>query len=268
MTAPADKRDCPLCDANASRAKPLQYRSAEWQLVQCQECNLVYVDRLPPQEEFEDERAWEVSSVAHAEQRRRKYPILVALDRMTKFRMHLFKREPKTVLARHVRPGPIVDVGCGSGLNLIPPPEGFVPYGVEVSKSLAAAADAAFRRFGGQCLQMPAAEGLKHFPTGFFHGAMLIGYLEHEYYPRQSLTRLRQALADDAVAVVKMPNYASINRRLMGLRWSGFRFPDHVNYYTPATLREMARRAGFTTHYGWSDTNPVSDSLWGLLRPV
>ena len=100
------------------------------------------------------------------------------------------------------------------------------------------------------------------------HGAMLIGYLEHEYYPRESLTQLRQVVAEDAVVVVKMPNYASINRRVMGLRWSGFRFPDHVNYYTPATLREMARRAGFTTHYGWSDTNPVSDSLWGMLRPA
>jgi hypothetical protein len=268
MTGPADKRDCPLCGASAGRATPLQYRASEWQLLQCQDCDLVYVDRLPPQEEFEDERAWEVSSVAHAEERQRSYPVLVALDRMTRRRMHLFKRDPKTIVARHARPGPMVDVGCGSGINSIPPPEGFVPYGVEISKTLAAAADAAFRPFGGHCLQMPAEAGLKRFPRGFFHGAMLIGYLEHEYYPRESLTQLRQVVAEDAVVVVKMPNYASINRRVMGLRWSGFRFPDHVNYYTPATLREMARRAGFTTHYGWSDTNPVSDSLWGMLRPA
>ncbi len=95
---------------------------------------------------------------------------------MTRYRMHFTKRDPKTMVARHARPGPIVEVGCGVGVNLIPPPEGLIPYGVEVSKSLAAAADAAFRRYGGQCLQMPAAEGLKHFPRGFFHGALLIGY--------------------------------------------------------------------------------------------
>jgi hypothetical protein len=65
---------------------------------------------------------------------------------------------------------------------------------------------------------------------------------------------------------MKTPNYASLNRRLMGMRWSGFRFPDHVNYFTPATLRELARRAGFSTHYGPTDRNPISDSLWGLLR--
>jgi len=67
MTGPADKRDCPLCGASAGRATPTQYRTSEWQLLQCRECDLVYVDRLPPQQEFEDERAWEVSSVAHAE---------------------------------------------------------------------------------------------------------------------------------------------------------------------------------------------------------
>src|ERR1700688_873580 len=106
MTGPSEKRDCPLCDAKASRAKPLQYRSSEWQLVQCQQCDLVYLDRLPPQEEVEDERAWEVSSMAHAEQRKHDYPVLVALQRMTRYRMHVRKRDPKTILARHVRPGP------------------------------------------------------------------------------------------------------------------------------------------------------------------
>jgi len=50
------------------------------------------------------------------------------------------------------------------------------------------------------------------------------------------------------------------------MRWSGFRFPDHVNYFTPQTLAEIARRAGFRAQYRWGDRNPTSDSLWGLLR--
>jgi hypothetical protein len=65
---------------------------------------------------------------------------------------------------------------------------------------------------------------------------------------------------------VKTPNFASLNRRAMGMRWSGFRFPDHVNYFTPATLSEIARRTGFRAQYGWGDRNPTSDSLWGVLR--
>ena len=269
MTSSIDKRDCPLCGAPAGRAKPTPYGTAEFSVVQCGDCGLAYLDRLPPQHEFEDERAWEVSSVSHAEQRSRDYPIMTALHNSTRFRMHLrvlTRREPKRILARHARPGPVVDLGCGAGINLIPPPAGLVPYGVEISKSAAASADAAFRRYGGKCVQATAAAGLAQFPKGFFHGAMLIGYIEHEFHPLEALVHLRAALADDATVVMKTPNYASLNRRVMAMRWSGFRFPDHVNYFTPDTLREIARRAGFSTHYGPTDRNPVSDSLWGLLR--
>ncbi len=267
MAAPDDARACPLCGAAASGARPLAYGSGEFQVVQCAACDLAFLDRLPPQHEFADERAWEVSSVSHAAERRRAYPILVALQHATRYRMHLFaKREPKTMLARLVPPGPIVELGCGAGVNLLPPPHGFVPFGIEISKSLAAAADAGFRPFGGKCLQAPAVEGLGRFPRGYFHGALLIGYIEHEFHPREVLSRLREKLADNAAVVVKTPNYASLNRRVMGLRWSGFRFPDHVNYFTPATLAEIARRAGFSTHYGLADRNPLSDSLWGVLR--
>jgi hypothetical protein len=266
MTVSTAKRDCPLCGAAPGRARPLQYGSDDFRVVQCEACDLAFLDRLPPQHEFEDERAWEVSSVSHAVQRKRKYPLLVALQQATRFRMHLTKREPKQMLARLVSPGPVVDVGCGGGVNLIPPPAGLVPYGVEISKSLSTAADEAFRQHGGKCLQAPAAEGLASFPRGFFHGALLIGYIEHEFYPREALLKLREALADNAAVIIKTPNFASLNRRVMGQRWSGFRFPDHVNYFTPATLREIARRAGFTTHYGLTDRNPTSDSLWGVLR--
>jgi hypothetical protein len=266
MTETFDKRDCPLCGAPAGNARPLPYGTPEFRIVQCAACDQVFLDRLPPQHEFVDERAWEVSSVSHAVQRKRDYPVLVAAQRLTRWRMHITKREPKNILAQNARPGPIVEVGCGGGVNLSAPPGGFVPYGIEISKSLAAAADAAFRPFGGKCVQAPAAEGLAVFPRGFFRGALLIGYIEHEFLPREALVALRGALADGAVVVVKTPNFASLNRRLMGMRWSGFRFPDHVNYFTPHTLSEIARRAGFRTQYGWGDRNPTSDSLWGLLR--
>ncbi len=266
MTETFDKRDCPLCGAPAGRARPLPYGTAEFRLVQCSACEQVFLDRLPPRHEFADERAGEVSSVSHAVQRKRDYPILVAVQQLTRWRMHITKREPKTILASHARPGPVVEVGCGGGVNLLPPPQGFVPYGVEISNSLAAAADAAFRPFGGTCIRAPAVEGLAAFPRGFFHGGLLIGYIEHEFLPREALAALRGALGADAVVVVKTPNFASINRRLMGMRWSGFRFPDHVNYFTPRTLREIARRAGFDAQYRWGDRNPTSDSLWALLR--
>jgi hypothetical protein len=52
----------------------------------------------------------------------------------------------------------------------------------------------------------------------------------------------------------------------MGRRWCGFRYPDHLNYFTPDTLRRLARQAGFECGFGPGWRLPVSDNMWALLR--
>ena len=43
-----------------------------------------------------------------------------------------------------------------------------------------------------------------------------------------------------------MPNFGSVNRRVSGSQWCGFRYPDHVNYFTPQSLRTMAADCGLS----------------------
>jgi len=262
-------RACPLCGASSAQATPTIYGNAEWPIVQCRECSLVFIGRTPVQAEFEDERAWEKSSVQETERRARDHGVLFALDRLTRARFKLaYRRRPKDIVARLARPGPILDLGCGDGSSLNPPPPGFVPFGIEVSKGLAATADAAFRSFGGKCIRAPAAEGLATFPPKYFTAAIMLGYLEHEFHPLDIMSRVRQLLTDDAVIIAKMPNYACINRHVTGRKWCGFRLPDHVNYYTPRTLTALARRAGFSVSFGLLGRQPLSDNMWAVLRPV
>jgi hypothetical protein len=195
--------------------------------------------------------------------------MLFALDRLTRARFRLtYRRRPSAIVARLAQPGPVLDLGCGDGSCLNPPPPGFTPFGVEVSKALAATADAAFRPYGGRCIRAPAAEGLATFPPKYFNAALMLGYLEHEFDPLAILTRVRGLVADHAVVIAKMPNFASINRRVMGRRWCGFRLPDHVNYYTPRTLLHLARGAGFDVSFGLLGRQPLSDNMWAVLRPV
>jgi hypothetical protein len=69
--------------------------------------------------------------------------------------------------------------------------------------------------------------------------------------------------------VVKVPNFASVNRRLRGNRWCGFRFPDHVNYFTPATLARLAHEAGYVVDPGRRADRPLlGDNLYAVLRPA
>jgi hypothetical protein len=67
--------------------------------------------------------------------------------------------------------------------------------------------------------------------------------------------------------IVKVPNYASWNRKIRANRWCGFRFPDHVNYFTPHTLKSMLQETGFQiVKFSIFDHLPTSDNMWLVAR--
>ena len=68
-----------------------------------------------------------------------------------------------------------------------------------------------------------------------------------------------------AVAVVKVPNYASLNRMVMGRKWCGFRYPDQLNYFTPASLAAIAEAACFRARFGLTYRLPTSDNMYATL---
>jgi hypothetical protein len=47
----------------------------------------------------------------------------------------------------------------------------------------------------------------------------------------------------------------------MGRKWCGFRYPDHLNYFTPASLRSMAAKAGFAIHFRYRHWLPTNDNM-------
>ena len=71
----------------------------------------------------------------------------------------------------------------------------------------------------------------------------------------------------EGVVVLKMPNFASRLRTLRGRRWSGYRWPEHVQHFTPTTLRPLIEGAGFEVVR--IDANAWSDNFWlAARRPV
>jgi len=55
-------------------------------------------------------------------------------------------------------------------------------------------------------------------------------------------------------------------RRVIGAKWCGFRYPDHVNYFTLHSLRDVAARAGFSCQLVNKISLPVDDNISVLLR--
>ena len=79
------------------------------------------------------------------------------------------------------------------------------------------------------------------------------------------LARVRELLRDGGGVAVKVPNFDCWLRRLRGRRWSGYRWPEHVQYFTPQTLTAVLERAGFEVQRLVAP--PWSDNFWVLARP-
>jgi SAM-dependent methyltransferase len=259
-------RACPLCGSEAAARRP-GYGVGIWRLAECRECGFAYLDQAPDYAALFSAMAWEKTTLAEAERRAVARPVSHRLSRWSRARMRLLPRKKlPDLVARHAKPGNVVDLGCGQGTQLNGLGDGYTPYGIEISSEAAAAADAVFAARGGRAVNAPSLVGLKTFASGFFTAATLRSYLEHELQPRAVLDELRRTLAPGGVAIVKVPNYASLNRHLTGRKWCGFRYPDHLNYFTPASLARMAGECGYRARFGPTDRLPTSDNMYAVLE--
>jgi len=223
---------------------------------------MIYLENPPPAEALEDDLAWEKSYAAEAEARRKREPVLAALSALGK---QLRRRRNKflKLAGEYFHPGRILDVGCGSGHLLAQLPPDYIPFGVEVSRALAAYAHEQFARRGGRVIQASALEGMARFEPGSFDGVAMISYLEHELHPKEALAAALRLMKPGARLILKTPNAGSWNRAVRKERWCGFRWPDHVNYFIPEVLVNAVQKAGFgIVRFGPADWLPTSDNMW------
>ncbi|HWB50832.1 MAG TPA: class I SAM-dependent methyltransferase [Stellaceae bacterium] len=259
-------RACPLCGADET-APRAGYGEGLWRLVECRACGFAYLDRAPDYAALFAAMAWEKTTLAEVERRATARPVSHRLSQWSRARMRLLPRKKlPDLVARHAKPGNVVDLGCGQGTQLAGLADGYVPFGIEISQEAAASADRFFAARGGRAVNAPSLDGLKTFPDHFFTAATLRSYLEHELQPRAVLCELQRTLAPGGVAIVKVPNYASLNRRVTGRKWCGFRYPDHLNYFTPASLARMADECGYRARFGPTDRLPTSDNMYAVLE--
>ena len=232
-------RDCPACE-QPTDAMPLPaYSTDEWRLGSCQSCGFVYLLNPPATSALVDEFAFEKT---YAQQRARRRSSSRAAAAWIRSRLKPRHTTGSAPVDRLFPTGKVLDVGCGSGHRLSPP---VIPFGIEISRTLFEAANQVMQSRGGYCLHASGLDGFNLFDSEFFDGILMHSYLEHEVDALPVLRNAHRCLKPGGNVFVRVPNYASINRRVFGSKWCGFRHPDHVNYFSPASLAEMARKAGF-----------------------
>lgn len=257
-------RDCPQCDGEAARPLP-HYSAGPWRIVECTGCGFVFLKSAPAYERLVSELAWEDTLVAEKQRRRARHPLREALDdRLDGLRQRL-RRDRGALYRKLFAPGAVLDVGCGGGVAA---PEPFTPFGIEISKKLAERSNELMARRGGRAVCAPAIDGIREFPDGHFSGVILRSFLEHELQPKQVLKEVARVLQPGGAAFVRVPNFGSVNRRVMGASWCGFRLPDHVNYFTVGSLRRMAGEAGLAVSLLNPLRLPLDDNINAVMRLV
>ena len=83
-------------------------------------------------------------------------------------------------------------------------------------------------------------------------------YLEHDYDPAGTLSRLRACARPGAILLVEVPNFNAWSRRVFCRHWGGFHTPRHTAIYTPQTLSILLERSGWKM---------VKSGLPGTLGP-
>jgi SAM-dependent methyltransferase len=264
---------CVACGTDNSGAPVHPLSVDAWPLKQCGTCKLVYLTRVPDYQATGNEFAFEKTVATENARRDQARPIERRISKALKwFRAHVLKRNRALALAQRYanrRDATVIDVGCGSGGILASLPPEFRAIGIEISPALASQTrDSLSRaRRNSDVIQADAISGLASFPAGTADVVLMISYLEHEISPLSVLRSTMNALGAGGHCIVKVPNFGSWNLAAKQKDWCGFRFPDHVNYFTLETLTDLATRAGFRTlPVPLSQRLPTSDNMWVILQ--
>ncbi len=272
---------CPILE-RMTETEETEFSKDAWQIMRCKETGFVFLSDPPAYELLEEELAWEKTSEAEKMRRVQQEPVWSRVSAFTKIiKARLFPRRNKffkllrSMTARSPSgPLAILDVGCGCGDLLDDICNRFkdrnqqvVPWGIEISKNLAARAERKFQRLGGRVVSDSALGGANSLEPCSLDVIIMSSFLEHEAQPLSLLRQLKKALRPGGVVIVKVPNFACWNRKLRGDKWCGFRYPDHVNYFTPDTLQLLGAQAELpVARQKLTDKLPLSDNMYAVLK--
>ena len=254
LGAGIERRNCPIC---AHADGPTVLTHERWRLVECSNCGLAYMPEIPSAEAIDTEFEWDESFKRERLERWLRNPLFRAWTGLM-----MFLRPPRELRALKwiqgvVPGGRLLDIGCGDGrLVAIAVRRGFDALGIEVSPAMA---KKALRRLPAERVMCGRLADFPLAPASF-DAIVTVSYMEHEPRPLELMRQAAGLLRPGGFAIHKAPNYASKLRSIMGQRWSGYRWPEHFQYYTPTTLGRLMEAAGFEVVR--VTANPLGDNFW------
>jgi len=273
-------RTCPICGMDNATQQASPFSQEPWLLKSCASCSFLYLENAPVYERLASEFAWEKTSEQVTEKRGESTAAKVTTElKETRKKIQSKRNKVRDLILKHMphsenEPSILLDVGCAKGSMLqaitwVLQEKNYemTPIGIEISEDLHAISDKKMRKLGGEVIFADALSGLESLQPNSINAAIMHSYLEHEINPNEVLAATQSALKSKGVVVIKVPNFSTLNRVVTGKKWCGFRYPDHVNYFTPESLEKIAHKAGLKVlQMNWLDHHPVSDNMYAVLQ--
>jgi 2-polyprenyl-3-methyl-5-hydroxy-6-metoxy-1,4-benzoquinol methylase len=239
MNLPPVSRACPVCGSGDAQA---HLQKARLRLVRCRRCSMVYANPVPT--EFASGRYYDEAGADYYLS-----PAKLASD----YAPVRFERELR-LFRRHCQTGAVLDVGCSSGAFLY-----------QLNRCYPGAYDLLGTDASGPALAYAESRGVPvvrgNFPEQNFDGkrfdaVTFWAVLEHLLEPRAFLEKAWSILQPQGLCFVLVPNLRSLASRLLGARYR-YIYPQHLNYFTTATLSRLAENRFSIIETRSTHFNPV-----------
>jgi 2-polyprenyl-3-methyl-5-hydroxy-6-metoxy-1,4-benzoquinol methylase len=151
--------------------------------------------------------------------------------------IRLFMGEPSSIK--------LLDVGCAIGVLVkVAMEEGIDAEGIDIAQTAISYAQKKFH--------VPVTQGtcttwfIKKQYKNHYDVITALEVIEHEENPIQMMKIIHTMLRPGGTVIITTPNFNTLYRILMGKAWVGYEHTEHLWFFTPETILQMLRKAGFS----------------------
>lgn len=253
---------CILCGSDS----PLRtrYDKGEYRVSTCSDCALAQLDPTPSPETLaalysSDYFQSDVAGSGYGDYASQEVEYLATFA------------EDVRAIKRYVASGDVLDVGCGYGYFMqVASDAGYRPFGLDLSD---AAVERANARFPGRVFRGTIKDS--GLPADQKFDVVFASHVvEHITAPVEFMRDIVTRLRPGGLVVLVTPNIESLLSQLSGPRWVSYKIPEHVSYYSPATISALIQRSGpFETPtvesaYQYYQLPFVASKVRALVQPL
>lgn len=232
MTNAGTEERCPLCGSSCLPTMMVarsHVDEADHTIATCTACSFHFLSPRPDREFL---------GRIYQEHERKRPPMAEGARESPRWWTRLTGTE---VAPRIVDADPVIDVGCGSGDQMLQlKRSGLRVEGFDTDRE--AVSIARRRGLDARVEDIDTVD----LSDGEYSWIVMSHVLEHMLDPIPTLARLRSALKPGGRILIVVPDVNSPVRFLFGRWWHGWDPPFHLSHFSRSTLRKCLEAAGFT----------------------